>query len=85
MSSLKKAKKLVNTLKKMPADSETEFWIAAWLDEQVRNERQECVESIQLVIEAADQFNLPTEIKQGCELARGAVEIRFYDEDEENI
>ena len=85
MANVKKARKLIKSLKDMPINEDTEFWIAEWLQTQVQQERQKCVESIQLVIDAVEQLDFNQDLKEGCELARGAVEIRFYDEDEEDI
>jgi hypothetical protein len=62
------------------------FELAFLLDQKAKEERKACVESIELLLEGLEFINESEAMKEGCELARGAVEIRYYtDDEEENI
>ena len=59
------------------------FELAWLLDQKAKEERKACVDSIQLLIDSLEMIDEPEATKEGVELARGAVEIRFYEDEEE--
>ncbi len=79
MSDLKDARKW---LKKNLGDwtDEDAVNLAVLIDEKVKEERNACIESIEYQLELCDQWGESEEVKEGVNLARGAVTIRLYED-----